>query len=86
MGVNPIRGLILVPLNGATGVSYSRIMIRYRQEPESTRTLSKVSSPRSLVASYPKSKLMVSTPYRCRIGQVEVAIKVPDNYIPPGIL
>ena len=27
MGANPIRGLILVPLNGATGVSYSRYML-----------------------------------------------------------
>ena len=37
--------------------------IRRRQEPESGPTLSKVSSSKSLVASYPKIKLIFSTPY-----------------------
>ena len=63
MGVNPIRGFILVPLNGAIGVIYSRYHIRHRQEPESGHTPSKASSPRSLVASYPKIKLMFVIPY-----------------------
>jgi hypothetical protein len=66
MGVSPILGLILVPTKGPIGVSCSSATQTNRSTRERIPTELKLSASNFRDASYPRSKLIVSTPYQVR--------------------